>query len=607
MMVLTRLVRVSLLLAILVPSAAWAANWYTTAGCTHNGNGTASGCAASPGAAGGWNDLGSVVWSSVVAGDTLYVCGGHINTTLVVPNGKQGTVSSWIDADWKCPGNPGYIERKTTMTEALTAGNWTNESGNLWYLSTAGYTYKNPYRVWRDGVELLIAPNKAALGTQVNGGTPVSTWWWDSATNLLYLYSVGNPSIGLTSLQSLVAGSGTCSYTTVCLNGSSIRYIRLKNPDLRGGALGSLYLLGPKDVQIVGSAWDRSACNIGKDAARAVLISDTTTNGTGTISEDLLIQRCTLDLVWPAHLGGYRFEILGNLGDVVQVNGSTRFRLEDNTLRDGWHSQLYIYALDGTVTVTNGVVTRNLMTCRDQQVYCRGFALDGDAAGRAMGNVLKGNTIENTSIRSQFNGDLNEALANIFQNGRQDFVYGTRHQFLMFEAYAGYSSNNKVKNNTFRNNPHGPCVEWRNSGVMGSGHEVDNNLFSLCGSATYPGAANAALYKPSGANLGAGTVRNNLFDPPSPNPITYKGTAYSATGINTACTGGDTCSGNLGGDPLFISAPTNLRPGTGSPARAAGLLYTGCTDFLGRECLAGNVTIGAYQIWSPNGASTRMP
>jgi len=75
-------------------STAWAKSWYvrSATACANNGDGTASNCAASAGAAGGWKGFSNIVWGSVVAGDTLNLVTGDTYTgpLLIGSSGSAG-------------------------------------------------------------------------------------------------------------------------------------------------------------------------------------------------------------------------------------------------------------------------------------------------------------------------------------------------------------------------------------------------------------------------------------------------------------------------------------------------------------------------------------
>lgn len=617
---LVHLIHAYLILTILAPFPVWAAvgtsaaeTWYVVAGCANNGDGLAQSCAASAGATGAFNDPASVIWTATTGvdnDDTLYICGTHIQKFLTVGSSVSAPVGSEIKIRWDCPGNPGLMRNVYTLTTATTPGNWTEESTNIWYIDLSSLTWDDPQRVWMNGTELLVSDTKVNLGTQINGGTPVSKWFHDGALGRLYLHSVGNPATGLTTLEGLW-GVGANDYAPVRINGSSIAGIDIVNPNIEGGSLASIYTLGPQRIRVYGTNPDRSTCNVGKHSARAILLQGSSTTGTGTNGVDNQVYDCTIDLVFPDHLADYRFE-LNTLGNVIEVTGNTRPVVKRNTIRDGSHSNIYAYAIGGTDTVVDGDFSFNDITFRDSVMYARPINVDEDTLGRVTNNKFNSNTITRQTVRMQFNADGNYFVGNIVRDVRASVVLKsgtTQHnQSMSFEKYAGPSQDNIIANNEFEN-AYAPCIEYRNSGTSSTGHQFKNNIFYNCGSPSYTGLANGesvAFYIPSGFT-GTFTASNNLFFPTGPNPVSYKGTKYATVSSwQSACSGGDSCTGNLAVDPQFINFPTNLRPAIGSAARGAGVTYTGCTDLLGRICTTPLPDIGAYQITSPDGASLRF-
>src|SRR3990167_1735001 len=178
--------RWAVILSLLLPSVVYAAvgssavdTWYERSmeACANNGDGLAYNCAASAGASGAFRGPSNIIWTTtdgVDDGDTLYICGTHVDTTITV-GAVAGTRTSPITISFSCPSDRGSIRAVHAMTEALTAGNWTNESGSLWYLSVASYTWKDPRRVWVDGSEIFSADAKNTIGTRIGSDSaPIS-------------------------------------------------------------------------------------------------------------------------------------------------------------------------------------------------------------------------------------------------------------------------------------------------------------------------------------------------------------------------------------------------------------------------------------------------
>ena len=111
------------------------------------------------------------------------------------------------------------------------------------------------------------------------------------------------------------------------------------------------------------------------------------------------------------------------------------------------------------------------------------------------------------------------------------------------------------------------------------------------------------------------TIQNNIVTGPCTAAVERRSSNVEDHNVLYNCTNAvtvtgvpsSTGSGTVTTDPLILSS-SNLRVGLGSPARNAGVTYSGCIDLLGRACFS-TPTIGAYQIstTSPDGASTRMP
>lgn len=586
--------------------------WYvrTAAACVHNGDGLAYGCAASDGASGAFRDPANIIWTSTTGvddGDTLYICGAHVDTTLAI-GAVAGTRALPITVSFSCPSDRGSIRAVHEMTEALTANNWTNESGSLWYLSVASYTWKNPRRVWANGEEIFAATAKNTLGTRIDSVTaPLSTWFYDSGTDRLYLYVSANPATTLTSLHSLVAGNGTCAYTAMCLNSANITDIDIVNPILEGGNFGALYNLGPSRVEIYGTETDDSLCEIGKDSTRGVLFSDTAGNGTGTASYDLSVHDCTIDQTIPVSFNGYAWEWNAGIGDGVHLlTGTVRPQVRSNTIRNWVHGAVTISATAGTTSVTDALVEDNTMTCENQVSYCRAFGIAGTALGQASRNTFRRNLITNASIRTQINGDHNVIVANIFKDQRPDLIYSDRTESIETQAGAAVSQDNLIANNTFLNNPYAPCISLR-GGAEGSvsGNQYLNNLLINCGGITYTsGYEHVALSVQSGEGIGSNVFRGNLiYDSSQSNTVFYKATGKTTVaGFQSACAG-DVCSGNMSTDPLTYS-DSDFRLKTISPAYRAGV-GTACLDYRGRVCPPDSPNIGAYQSTSGDPAATR--
>lgn len=589
------------------PGTTGVESWYVRpiGACANNGDGLAYECAASPGASGAFLEAApsNVIWTTTTGvddGDTLYICGAQ-TLPFTMASTISGTLGARISLRFDCPGNTGSIRRVTDMTEALTAGNWTNESGNLWYLSLASYTWQNPRRVWRDSVELVPSTAKNVLGT--NAGGPVSSFWYDSSNQRLYLYATANPATTMSLLESLVAGAETCSYTTMCLNNGNA-YIDIINPTLIGGNLSALYLLGANHVRVYGTALDDSLCLIGQYGFRGVLISDTTTGGTGTTSSDVEVHDCTVDPIFPDSFIGINWSTLSTSDGIDMAYGSTGARITSNTLKNWAHVNINMDATSGTLPVSGSWVANNTITC-ERAEYCRAFTMDGTAINQNTNNWFVGNMVVGANVRSQMNGNGNYFVANIYRDQRSGTVKPIDSgESIAFEGYAGPSQDHVVAFNTFLNNTHAPCLSIRSGAATKSNILIANNLFVNCGGPDIVGYENAAVVLENHASVGNQTFKNNLiYDSAETATVFYKATGLTTVaGFQSACSG-DVCSGNLSSDPLLMSE-TDVRLRTTSPGYRAGV-GTVCRDYRGRVCPPDSPNIGAYQSSSGDPAATR--
>lgn len=574
------------------------------ADCPNNGDGLAYTCAGSPGASGAFSVLTNVVWTSTTGvddGDTLYVCGTHPGY-LAVGSSAAGTAASPITINYACPNDPGSIRAITTMTEAATAGNWTNESGNLWYLSTSGYTWADPRRLWTDSTERMRASIKANLGTSEGG--PVGYWWYDSGNTRVYVYSTANPATTFSTMESLVAGSGTGSYGALSLVSATNQHFRIIDPTLEGGNFASLVLLG-SHISVTGSEEDDSACHIGGYAIRAVEIADTQTDGSGTPSRANRVQDCTIASLAPAEFDNYTWQCCANEG-VNLVYGTSENDVESNTIVNWSHTGVQMAGTLGAGTVTNNRIRFNTIRCDQHIEYCRGVAIDGSALGDATGNSIIGNVLDGMSIRSQINGNGNFIIGNVCKNQRVGTVNTAAAQCFDMEGYAGPSQDNVFAHNLCIGNAYGAFLQIQSGGNTKSGMKIYNNMAVDCGgdAGQVAGSAGAAFAIESAASVGNQEFKNNIiYSSTTSNTVFYKGTGLTTvSGFQSACSG-DVCSGNLSSDPL-LNSTTDFRLQLSSPAVRAGVMGV-CRDVRDRACSSTAPNIGAYQSTSGDPAATR--
>lgn len=532
-------------------------SWYIRSNteCAFNGDGLSYDCATEVGGSGAFVSKvpSNLIWTSVIGiddGDILYICGTQ-NNPIVVPSNISGTLLSPITIRFDCPFNYGKIVATKNMTEALISTSWVNESAGVWYLSTTNYTWRDPKRLWVNGVEQFPSNTKANLGVALGGG-PVGKFYYDSGTSRMYYSSITNPSIGLVSMVSLVANGGVCEYTALCINSPTNQHINIVDPKLEGGYFGSLYLLGASDIKVYGTELLDTNCVIGAKSSRGVLISDTSTAGTGVKAQRILIDKCIVDPIIPVEFTKYTWQWNGGNGDgIALVYGVDNAVVQNSIVRDWQHAMINMAATLGTGQVINNIIEQNQLTCSDHIEYCRAFAIDGGGINRATGNVVRRNLIDGMTIRSQYNGNGNTVTKNLFKHQRSGTVKPEATQSIDMEGYAGPSQDNELSKNVFVDNPYGPCISFRSGANTKSGFIVSDNVLLGCGGSNVVGYENTAIVVQDAPTVGSQTwLRNIIYNVNNIDSVFYKTLGKVSVGAFQAGCIGDVCTENKSFDAV---------------------------------------------------------
>lgn len=528
--------------------------WYvrTAAECAVNGDGLAYDCATTPGGHGAFNGTTptQMNWTPATGiddGDIVYICGTH-HTGLYIGVAAAGSQGKPITIHFGCPGNAGKIIQQTVLAEALQATNWVNEASGRWYLSLASYA-NSPKRVWANMVELMRSETKDVLGQPVSLNGPVRGWWFDDVNNRLYLPSTVNPAVTLMELRTLSSSNTPCSFSAICLTRKENKFFDIVNPNIEGGGLGAIYILGATDIRIFGSS-TVDDCRIGRLSNRGIYISDSSGNGSGVASARIEVFNCRLDPGLQESIDGYTHELNGVTHDGIFISeGSNDNNFHDLIVNDWQHTGISIAAIRGTTTITNNRISNVTFTCQWFVEYCRAFGVDGSRLHAATGNMFVNNRVKNMTVRSQLNGNGNIVEGNLFTDQRIGAVVIDKShisQVLEFQGYAGPSQDNLIRRNIFANNLASPCISFRNGTNTVSGNIIVENTFINCGGLDTPGAEYTALYIPEDATIGAQVIRNNTFLVSNGEaPIHYKNLGkISAIAFNAGCSG-DVCEGNV--------------------------------------------------------------
>jgi Concanavalin A-like lectin/glucanases superfamily len=220
-----------LVLAVTI-NCAFAATWYVrpNGGSYGTENGTSY--------ANAWDGFSNIVWGTngVVAGDTLYICGAHLDTYLDV--GASGSEGALITIRGDYSNDPGSIDASTDML--LTTSDWLEYDTNIWY-----------YRWYSD-----FTPAQYHNGLYLNGKWAIQTRGWDgyedlenngdwaaSSNGWIYIYAPSNPATFFSSIRHArnyyCISVDDCSYVTICnikLMGSGSKY-HIEEQDKSGAVI----------------------------------------------------------------------------------------------------------------------------------------------------------------------------------------------------------------------------------------------------------------------------------------------------------------------------------------------------------------------------------
>lgn len=532
-------------------------SWYSrpAGACTFSGNGKSYGCASGPGTTGAFSGNANIAWvpvSGVDDGDTLYVCGEHVSDGLAIPSGASGSADSRISVSFDCPSDHGSIRMISDMTAATNPASWTNESSNVWYLSTASYGDNSPKRVWIDGTEKVPAQANADLGVSYNGG-PASHWWFDPVSRRLYYYSPTNPAGTFSRMESLVQRIYGCAGSALCLADQTVNYIDIINPKLYGGGIFTVNNRGGDRIRIYGTVPDDSACTISLNHT-LVVIQDDSDTGTGDPAQFNEVHDCTVDTAYPSYFDGYASTSLS--GDGISVRRSSNNHIYSNTVKNTGHTGIYItstYVASPTTPADNNVVEDNVLRMDSNiRIYGRAVGTDGTLTAPARGNIFRGNMIDGWTVRSQINGTNTQVVNNTFKNQRPDPVnFPSRSDMLSIQGYSGASEGHIIADNVFINSPYGPCISLIHNDGDSPKRNItfSNNILQDCYDELY--GTHGALYIQDTVSIQSNAFQDNRIynsDGAHP-PVSYRGTAYSVSDFQTACSNGDVCTGNTG-NPL---------------------------------------------------------
>ncbi len=164
-----------------------------------------------PGSA--WQTVSKVNGSSFSPGDNIYFNRGDTwREKLTVPS--SGSYGSPITFTSYGSGNDPKLLRSVAKN---STGDWTNESGNLWYATSASEVFNVIYD--SESSEAIMETAKGNLNTQGEA-------WWDSGNSRIYVYSTSNPA-------TYYNGVIECALNDVGIHLNQKSYITIDGLDIR--------------------------------------------------------------------------------------------------------------------------------------------------------------------------------------------------------------------------------------------------------------------------------------------------------------------------------------------------------------------------------------
>ncbi len=509
-------------------------------------------------------------------GDTLYFNRGDTWTERFQP-ADPGTVNNYVTYSAYGSGARPIINVREELTNSQTEAKWVETSGgsNFWVFQDT-LTYKN-HRLWLEGQDY-----NQAVDTGPNTAMD-STYRWHNASDVLSVYSVGNPATTYDLIQVDTQGEPNPQSCSILAS-----YIMLNELDLRGGGVSVRCVTGDVGVII-------DNCNLGQWSYVAVF-ADPHDNG--------IVRNCIIDTDFNA--GEYDYERQGGgLGDGIILQDADGWLIHNNVFR-GWQHSCVLMQNTGSGTTNNNKCYDNEMDGENRS-YSRFFACSAPAEGDCSGNEFYRNYCHDGTVQTQIGGDLNLIDYNIFRDVRTTTAALNKDPTGASRgiSIAGTSNtvclNNSIRNNTFINIAEAGLRMVHTAGVAAAGNIISNNLLFNCGNDSQGSDPAVAIFVNDDNDINTNTWSNNLcYTDGISDIISYRGSLMTIVTFNSADDQSDTIESNITGDPSFVvGSGEDWAVGLSSPAIRMGVTVSGLTtDYNGDPVHRRWPTIGAFEFGS---------
>jgi len=445
------------------------------------------------------------------------------------------------------------VGNKPIINSVLTqAHTWTDTGGNIW--KAINPPAEHPERMLINGVEKL----RANIASELDG---VNFFWrYDKDTNDLYIYSSSNPN-GVVEVQ----------YSTdfPVIIGEA-EYISMSELDLQGGWTAVYINTNAKNITL-------HDMNIGKYSISGVV----TNTGSITPSEypqNITISNCNIDAFFTldySMAGSFYDSSDRGCGDGIRTEALAFGEIKNCYFKNWGHASI---GLSGGVNqkVSGVKVHNNTMTSPD---ICYGGRLGVEDANN---NEVYYNTIVNTSVQSQLDGQNNHYHHNIFnRTTNSPLVADVVDAGVEMQAY----SNQEVKQNIFENNI---ILNTEGPGFRISGNNeynihdniIKNNIIYNCGT-TVSGKSIVVEENLYELTYNNSFLNNAVYSSATTQTCDFRGTIYNVAGFNALNgTDGYVITDNIADNPLFVDEPNDdFHLQTNSPCIDAGTDANSSKDY----------------------------
>lgn len=499
-----------------------------------------------------WQTIAKVNTIAFAAGDTILFNRGD---TWIITTGTEalnihhsGTDGHQITFGAYGTGNKPILTGRTTLAGWNTTGNWTDGGSNIWHITVDGDAFKavrnTRGRLWVNGVELMHSNSTTV---------PTALLPWTHNGFTLYVYSTSNPATAFSSMEVPTVGAnlGTNIYII------DTDYITVQNLDLRG-CYNNIYMSNANNCII-------ENCNIGLDVSAMGIYA--VGGGTPAVCDNNIVRNNTFDTD-DHNMDGW---LCQNTEDAIfLIDGAHNWDIYGNTFIDWSHAALEEYNPTAGTTITNISFYGNYVTAPDND-YGRFLAIT--VIGSNQNLKIYSNYIFNTSIRSQINADGAMVYDNVIDLITRPSYLAAGGEGISLEGTAGAACKNiQILNNTIVNcDDEGIWIAyWASNDIQGN--TIANNIIANCNIVD-----NYQIEIDDDANILNNTWKNNLLYKAGVTDLVYYGHSATNDYPHTIAefnaengTASDVISGNITGDPLFLSS-TDFHLQSGSPAKDAGI------------------------------------